>query len=246
MSAAAIPASGLAGLPPATHGPLGALKDALEAAMGQNLVSLVVYGSAVRGGWEEGRSDIDVIVVLDDTSLPNLRAVSEPLMLARYRGRVEAMILKHAALDRASDVFPLLYDDVRQRHVVLSGRDVFSSLQISDAHRRLRIEQELREARIRMRRAVVDALGSEATIAGAVARKVKQVRGPLHALLCLKGVTCDDRLEPVLAAAGRAYGVDTAPLTRVAAEPQAAHTALRALLDAAVEDVDRLEPGAGA
>lgn len=242
----AVTSSALDALPPETRAPLQALKEGLEKAVGANLAALVVYGSAVRGGYVPDESDIDVIVVLDDTSLPQLKAIAQPLVLARYGGRVEAMVLKRAAIHRAADVFPLLYDDLRQRHVLLSGSDVFAGLEISDAHRRLRIEQELREARIRMRRAVVDALGSEATIAGAVARKVKQIRGPLHALLCLKGQTCDDRLEPVLAAAGKAYGVDTTTLLRVAAAPEAAHTALRALLDAAIEDVDRLEDGARA
>jgi predicted nucleotidyltransferase len=230
-------------LPPATHAPLRALKEGLEKAAGANLAALIVYGSAVRGGYVPEESDIDVIVVLHDTSLPHLKAIANPLMEARYRARAEAMILRLGALAQASDVFPLLYDDVRQRHALLSGSDPFSRLEIADAHRRLRIEQELREARIRMRRAVVDALGSEANIAGAVERKVKQIRGPLHALLCLKGVSCDDRLEAVLAACGKAYGVDTSALTNVRAAPEAAHTALRALLDASIEDADRLEAG---
>jgi hypothetical protein len=186
---------------------------------------------------------VDLVVVLHDTSIAHLRAIAEPLMRARYRARVEAMILKRDNIAPACDVFPLFYDDIRQRNVVLSGRDPFAELTISDAHRRLRIEQELREARIRMRRAVVDALGSEATIAGAVARKVKQIRGPLHALLKLKGLEADDRLEAVLAAAGKAYGIDTAPLRTVAASPEPAHTALRALLDAAIQDVDGLATG---
>jgi hypothetical protein len=188
-------------------------------------------------------SDIDVIVVLNDTGLPQLQAIANPLMVARYSARIEAMILKRDAIARASDVFPLLYDDVRQRHVVLSGTDPFASLAIADAHRRLRIEQELRETRIRMRRAVVDALGSDSTIGGAVARKLKQIRGPLHALLALKGTPCDDRLEAVLAAAAKAWGVDTAPLATVAADPAAAHAAMRALLDAAIHDVDTLGEG---
>jgi predicted nucleotidyltransferase len=237
--------SALGALPESAQGPLQELVEALEKAAGSNLAALVVYGSAVRGGFEPGRSDIDVIVVLHDTGLPNLKSISEPLMLARFRGRVEAMILKHDNIAAASDVFPLLYDDVRQRHVVLSGSDPFVDLKIENTHRRLRIEQELREARIRMRRAVVDALGSEAGIAGSVARKVKQIRGPLHALLLLKGTACDDRLEAVLEATGKAYGVDTAPLLRVASAPEAAHKALRSVLDAAIQDVDRLEPEAG-
>ena len=235
--------SALRALPADTHAPLQALTESLEKAAGPNLVSLVVYGSAVRGGYEPGQSDIDVIVVLKDTGLTLLRAVSEPLMLARFQGRIEAMVLKNDNIPPAADVFPLLYDDVRQRHVVLSGEDPFASLEIRDTHRRLRIEQELREARIRMRRAVVDALGMETGSAGALARKVKQIRSPLHALLLLKGVSCDDRLEAVLTATGQAYGIDTRPLLRIATAPEPAHAAFREVLDAAILDVDRLEVG---
>jgi predicted nucleotidyltransferase len=242
MSAIATSA-GLDALPPEARVPLQALKDDLEKAVGPNLAALVVYGSAARGGYVPGESDLDVIVVLEDTALAQLEKVAEPLMRARFRARVEAMVLKRREIASAADVFPLLYDDVRQRHVLLAGADPFSALEISDAHRRLRIEQELREARMRTRRAVVDALGSDPALAGAVARKVKQIRGPLHALLCLKRIECDDRLEPVLAAAGKAYGVDTAPLLRVRAEPRAAHAALRALLDAAVDDADTIHGG---
>lgn len=240
----ATPASAaLDALHPATHAPLVALKDGLERAEGANLAALLVYGSAVRGGYVPGDSDIDVVVVLHDTSLPHLVAIAEPLRLARFSGRVEAMILKLQNIGRASDVFPLLYDDLQQRNAVLSGTNPFADLEISDVHRRLRIEQELCEARIRMRRAVVDAMGSEATIAGVVARKVKQIRSPLHALLRLRGLEADDRLEAVFAGAGKAYGIDTSPLLRVASAPEAAHAALRTLLDAAIEDADRLEVG---
>jgi predicted nucleotidyltransferase len=239
----AVNSSVLDALPPGARAPLQALKEGLEKAAGPNLAALVVYGSAVRGGYEPAASDIDVIVVLDDTSLPQLEAIAPPLMQARYAARVEAMILKRAGIADASDVFPLLYDDLRQRNLILSGADLFGGLTVVDDHRRLRIEQELREAQIRMRRAVTDALGSESTIAGAVERKIKQLRSPLHALLCLRVGPGDVRLDSVLAGVGRRYGIDTAPLLRVAEAPAAAHTALRALIDAAIEDVDVQERG---
>jgi predicted nucleotidyltransferase len=235
--------SALEALPESVRGPLLVLNEGLERAAGSNLSALVVYGSAARGGFVPGESDVDLVVVLHDTSIAQLRAIAEPLTRARYSARVEAMILKRDNIAPASDVFPLLYDDLRQRRVLLCGNDPFAELTISDAHRRLRIEQELREARIRMRRAVVDALGEGGAIAGAVARKVKQLRSPLHALLRLKAIDADDRLEAVLAATGQAYGIDTAPLLRVAVSPEEAHTALRAVLDAAIRDVDALEAG---
>ena len=242
MSTTSAPAS-MTALPEAARGPLEELREALVGAQAANLVALVVYGSAVRGGYDPRSSDIDLVVVLEDTAPDRLAACAPALMRARFRARVEAMILKRDNIAAAADVFPLLYDDIRSRHALLAGADVFAALEISDAHRRLRIEQELREARIRMRRAIVDAKGSDAAVAAALARKVKQVRSPLHALLCLKGLSCDDALEPVIAAAGRAYGIDTAPLLRIGDDPSAGHAAFRALLDAAIADVDRLEIG---
>jgi predicted nucleotidyltransferase len=232
--------SALAALPPAALPPLRELTEALVDAQGDNLAALVVYGSAVRGGWVEGVSDIDLVVVLRDTDPPRLKALALPLLLARHKARVEAMILKLDNLAAASDVFPLLYDDIRSRHALLHGVDLFAALTISDAHRRLRIEQELREARIRMRRIVVDAMGAEESLVGPLIRKVRQVRSPLHALLSLRGVACDDGVESVLREAGQLYGLDTAPLLRVAGDAAAAHAAFRKLLDAAIEDVDKL------
>lgn len=220
---------------------LDTLKQSLEAACGANLASLCVYGSAVRGGFVEGESDVDVIVVLRDTDLERLTALSHPLALARHAARVEAMVLKLNDVAPAVDVFPLFYDDIRSCHVILTGTDPFRDVVATDAHRRLRIEQELREAKIRMHRAVVDARGEAGALAGFVSRKVKQIRGPLHALLTLQGVACTDTVDDVLAAFGKRSGIDAAPLLDVRKDPAAAHAAFRKVIDAAIEETDRLE-----
>jgi hypothetical protein len=151
------------------------------------------------------------------------------------------MLLVEREIPRAADVFPLFYDDIRACHVLLSGSDPFADLVISDHHRRLRIEQELREASIRLRRAVVDAAGSMPHVSGVVERKLKQVRGPLLALLTLKGKACEPQLPAVLAAAGEAYGLDVGPLRRIREDARAAHGALVKLLTAAADDVDSME-----
>jgi len=229
----------LSALPAATRVRLEQLAAALNRTLGDALVGLLVFGSAVRGGYREATSDVDVVLVLRDAPRERLDAIANLLQEARAAARIEAIILTEDEIPRAADVFPLLYDDIRQCHVVLAGRDPFSGLVISDVHRRLRIEQELREAQIRLRRAVVDGGGLPAPLAAAVRRKAKQVRGPLHALIVLRGTRCADTLDAVLAAAGEAYGVDVAPLARAGEAPAEAHAALTRLLTAAIDDVDR-------
>ncbi|WP_437572693.1 nucleotidyltransferase domain-containing protein [Sorangium sp. So ce542] len=235
--------SAVSRLPAPVQARLVELKDSLERALGDRLACLLVYGSAARGGYRDGQSDVDLMVVLEEASRESLDAIANALRLARYAARIEAMILTAAEIPQAADVFPLLYDDIRRCHVLLSGRDPFSALVIDGKNRRLRVEQELREAQIRLRRAVVDGMGSDDALRGAVLRKVKQIRGPLHALLGLRGIDGDDDLGAVLAGAGKLLGLDVAPLQRAHEAPGAAYEALAALLARAVDDVDRLEHG---
>lgn len=230
--------AGVAGLPAEVSGPLEALASELRVVLGEDLVALLAFGSAVRGGYVPGRSDVDLVLVMREATTPALLAISNVLQTARLASRFEAMILTEAEIPRAADVFPLLYDDIRRRHVVLAGRDPFSALHISDRHRRLRIEQELRDAQIRLRRAVVDGLGEPRAVAAALERKLKQLRGPMAALLTLKGHEVDDRLEPVLNEVGRVWQLDLEPLRRRADDPGAALEALMRLLAVLVDEVD--------
>jgi predicted nucleotidyltransferase len=241
MTQAPTPSSALDRLPAAVRGHLEELRRNLTKLLGDDLVGLLVYGSAARGEYREGRSDVDLMLVVKEAPRAKLEAIANALQLARYAARIEAMILTASEIPRAADVFPLLYDDVRREHVLLAGADPFSDLAISDRHRRLRVEQELREAQIRLRRAVVDAQGSPEMLGGAVFRKLRQIRGALHALFALKGIEVADDLQSVFAQAEKTYGLDLAALFGVHEKPVRAHEAIEKLLAAAVEDVDRMD-----
>jgi len=233
--------AGVEGLPEVVRERLGDFTKSLQTALGEDLVGILVHGSVVRGEYRPGESDVDVIVILENAAFAHLEAIGNAMQLARYSARIEAMILCENEIAGASDAFPLLYDEIKQRHILICGRDPFSSVEVHDTHRRLRIEQELREAQIRLRRAVTDAFGAREAIAGAVVRKVKQVRAPLHALLKLKGITCSADLPSVLAKIGETYAVDVAPLRAAREAPDVAHATLVSLLTKTIDDVNELE-----
>ena len=150
------------------------------------------------------------------------------------------MRLTSDEVKRAADVFPLLYADIRACHSVLFGADAFKDLVIVDEHRRLRIEQELREARIELRRIVATEGLSGPTLAAPLARTIKKLRGPLSALLALKGKEVDDDLASVLRGATSVWREDTTVLLSPQHDPNAALRVLRKIVDAAIEDVDSL------
>lgn len=215
----------------------------LRELLGDDLRSFVVHGSAARDDWKEGSSDIDVIIVLQRSSREILEKIASPLAIAHGAARVEAMILVEDEIARAADVFPLLYDDIRRHHVVLHGSDPFAGLVIEHKHLRLRIEQELRDLKIRLRRAVTDAAGHQASLGAAVTRKVRQARFPLRALLGLLGAECKDDFETVITKAGKRFQIDVTPLLRSRERAHEAVDVLADLLVAAVRAVDTLEDG---
>lgn len=231
----------LTALPKSVQERLEELKLSLEKILGDGLTSMVVFGSAVRGGYREGRSDVDLVLVLKAPGRAVLDSIGNALQLARFAARIEAIVLAEDEIPRAADVFPLLYDDIRECHILLSGRDVFSGLTISNEHRRLRIEQELREAQMRLRRMVTDSLGATDALAAAVIRKARQVRSPLQALLVLRGEGTDGSYEAVTRAAGKAYGVEVEAIFHARERAGEAHAALTQLLAAAIDNVDKME-----
>lgn len=233
-------------LPRSIQARMEELVRSLEAALGSDLRSVILHGSVTRNDWREGDSDIDVIVVLARSSRAILEKLTEPFAIARAAARAEPMILVEDEIARAADVFPLLYDDIKRHHVVLFGADPFQALEVDRRHIRLRIEQELRELKIRLRRAVTDAAGHKPTLAGAVTRKVRQAKFPLRALLSLLGVDCADDLETVYTKAGKRFVVDTHVLLRSKERTEDAIDALADLLTKAVVAVDTLDEGGAA
>ncbi len=228
-------------LPRKVQGRVEAMLHDLEKTAGGELCSVIVHGSVARAEWIEGKSDIDVIVVLRSAERKLLSALGDCLAVARTAARVDAMILVEAEIGRASDVFPLFYQDIREHHIVLFGSDPFAELAIESAHLRLRIEQELRDVAIRLRRVVSDARGEPVALGHAVARQLRRVRFPLHTMLRLMKIEVGHELMAVLEKAGRKLDVDSVAFRRVYERPEAAFDALVTLLDRAIDAVDRLD-----
>jgi predicted nucleotidyltransferase len=213
--------------------------ERLRETLGPDLVSILLTGGVARGDYRPGESDVNAIVVVRDITFAKLEAIAPAMQAVRYVARVEPTIMTEEEIANSCDAFPLLYDEVKRWHIVLVGRDPLAKTTVHDTHRRVRIEQELREAQIWLRRGVTDALGVREAIGGAIARKVRQVRRPLAALLAMRGLTFNADMRSVLACAGATYGVDVSALETPRETVEAAHEALTKLLCAAVRDVQQ-------
>lgn len=184
-------------------------------AAGDNLLGLILYGGLARGRYNPDTSDINIVVVLRDASAHAIARIANPLHAAWRGRRVEPFIVTPRELSRLAVAFPTKILDIQRRHVVLYGDDPFSGFEVSREHIRLRVEQELRNLALRMRRRLVSIHDDP----GALGRAADDAAAPLavnlRALLFLEGIVSDE-FQPTLAIyerAAEAFGLDVEALT---------------------------------
>src|SRR5258708_19295202 len=88
----------------------------VAAALSQRLVSLVLYGSAVRGGHVAGRSDVNTLLICDRADESLFQALERPLGPWLKPGHPAPLVFTHAEWRHAADVFAVVYQDIRAAH----------------------------------------------------------------------------------------------------------------------------------
>jgi len=131
------------------------LFDELITEGGDNLESLVVFGSAASGDFDPALSDINLLVVLRRDDRDVLEAIKPALTALIRQFKVSPMITTGEELKSSADVFPVKFLYMREQHRVLFGADPFVAMTIRRVHLRLRCEQELKNIALKLRRALI-------------------------------------------------------------------------------------------
>ncbi|MFI5208516.1 MAG: hypothetical protein ACHQX4_10945 [Gemmatimonadales bacterium] len=134
-----------------TTADIAALTNGLQRALGDDMVSLMLYGSAARGTAVRGYSDVNVLLVLRQASADVLRRAAGALTAWGKAGHPSPLIQTEAEWAASTDVFPMEIDDIREAHRLLAGRDVVSGLATARADVREELERESRGKLIRLR-----------------------------------------------------------------------------------------------
>ncbi len=127
----------------------------LREAAGRNLVSVIVYGSAAGKDFKREYSDLNVLLVANKLPLEGLKALIPVMTWWRERGHPGLVIFTREELERSADVFAIELYDMKQRHRVLEGEDIFATLKIPMTLHRIELERELRTNLLRLRQGYI-------------------------------------------------------------------------------------------
>src|SRR5882762_727929 len=166
---------------------LNRLVDDLRSAYGENLASIVLYGSVAAGDHIELRSDHNLLIVLQRIALADLRLSQTTMRDWLSLGQPMPVYFTVEELKRAADVFPIEFLQMEQARKVLFGFDPFEFVDVSSANLRHQTEYELRTELIQLRRLYIPASISVEKLSALMSDSLASFAALFRAVLLLHG-----------------------------------------------------------
>ncbi len=179
---------------------------AVAAALSDRLVALLLYGSAARGTHVPGRSDMNTLLICDAVD-EALFARLEPAVREWGRaGHPAPLILTEREWRTSADAFPIEYEDMREAHRLLAGRDPWRGVTVEREHLRRQLEHELMGKLVRLRQAYAALRGDPKQLAQVIVGSAAGFFTMLRATLRLAGKTPPASPDALLREAGALMG----------------------------------------
>ncbi len=160
----------------------------LQEAAGDNLQSIVLYGSAARGDFHVHKSDLNLLCVLKSAKVQELARIAAIVRWWSVQLREPApRIFTHEELSRSADVFAIELLDIGQHHRVLFGSDPVEGIKVPMNLHRVELEHELRTALQKLRAHFLHSSDNEAHLREIYAQSISSISVLLRHFLIVLG-----------------------------------------------------------
>jgi len=228
------------------------LVEKLQAAHGERLVSVVLYGSAATGEHHAKFSDFNVLCVLTEIAPRELGASENIFRWWREQGSPAPLLLTETEVATSADCFAIEFNDIKRQHVLLYGKDVVSGLVVGDCFYRAQVEHDLRAKLLRLRQKASGVLSDSNLLRRLMLDSVSTFCVLIRHALVLHGVEAPARKREIVEQARDHFGLDPAPFQKLLdireerlkpreADAAALLTSYLQGISAAIDAVDRLE-----
>lgn len=173
----------------------------------EDVVSLLVFGSATGPDFVPGRSNINVAIMVRDIDYAFLKKCLKHIAGGFKKRIVAPLFLTRKYIDSSLDVFPIEFLDIRETSLVLVGDDPFESVDLNSSSLRLECEQQLKGALLRTRQAYLELGLTQRGLERVLSESLNSLIPVFRAMLVLKGVTPSRGKQAILGSTCEAFGV---------------------------------------
>ncbi len=119
--------------------------------LGENLKSVLLFGTAIRGGVAPAHQEVNIMVVVEDASTDAIRPIEKSLAAWVKKGNAAPLIFEQSEWEGSTDVFPIEIEDMREAHRLVAGTDPFEGIVTERNDLRQELEREVRGKLLQLR-----------------------------------------------------------------------------------------------
>jgi hypothetical protein len=186
----------------------------LMEAHGENLISVILYGSAVAASGNRPPSDFQLLVVTEYLSAVDIRRASVAMKWWEMSGFPRATCFTKKEFLNSLDVFPIEFRQMQRSYRVLAGEDLLANVVISKLNLRLLTEYELRGKLLRLRALYLATSDDPEQVTRLVTDSVVSFVQYLRPVLELLGDVAPLGRLATVRRVGEQLRIETAPLER--------------------------------
>lgn len=216
----------------------------LEKVYGEDLISIILFGSGARGEYILKRSDLNFLIVLKDNTPSELAKCQKQLGKWRKRNVATPLFLTEEYIRASLDTFPIEFLEIRSAYKLVNGKDVLAGLEFSKANLRLQCERELKGKLLHLRHAFLESRGRARLLPGLVSGSIAAFAPIFRALLYISGVEPSRKRADLLRQVCENFGLNFSLFNDLLMigrkEKKISKSGLNYLFDKYVEEIDKL------
>jgi predicted nucleotidyltransferase len=182
---------------------------------GDELISIILFGSAARGEYIPKRSDLNFLITLSDSGIQQLKRAFSLIPKWRKKKVSTPLFLTKQYIQTALDSYPIEFLSMKQYHQVVFGEDVLSSIEIQPEHLRLQCERELRGKLIHLRQEYLNTGGKSRRIKNLLRFSLPAFISIFSALLYIKQADNPKSKKEIFESTAEIFGLDKAVFDKV-------------------------------
>ncbi len=156
-------------------------------AAGGGHCAIVLYGSGASGHHIPGRSDLNLLVVVDDVTTSLLTRMQKRSGAWTKGGISTPLLVDRDFLRSSTDSYPLEILGMMSAYRLVRGSDPFEGIKVDPKDVRLQAEREIKAKELLLRRGYVESGGKESRVRAVLSASVPALEAILRGMLFLSG-----------------------------------------------------------
>jgi len=152
-----------------------------------DLISIILYGSAAGKDYRPGKSDINFMIVLSEEGIERLDKAVKTVTKWKKRKVATPLFLTETYVETSMDVFPIEYLNFQRNHILVYGKDILKDLSFNHEFVRLQCEREIKGKLLLLREAFLETAGKGRALKEVIGHSTQAFVAIFKALLYLKG-----------------------------------------------------------